>query len=179
MGFLYRSFRMALLLTGVSGSVMAAEKTLQHWDYREKNFPVPWNGIGMTVEGNNLTPERQTALLVTCEYDRADLEWPSFLAYRIDSKLLAEVKKVELSFYVKGKKGDVIGLRVTAHAPNSTHFSKTVEYTLTGEWQQIRYREPLFGPPGSRFADAPRLLLLKFLAGDRFYFGPLTLKRID
>lgn len=179
MGFLCRFFRVAVLFTGMSGSVMAAEKTLQHWDYREKNFPDPWNGISMIADVKNLTPERQTALRVTCEYDRDDLEWPSFLAYRIDSKLLAEVKKVELSFYVKGKKGDVIGLRVTAHAPNSTHFSKTVEYTLTGEWQRISYREPLFGPPGSRFADAPRLLLLKFLAGDRFYFGPLTLKSID
>jgi hypothetical protein len=167
------------MLTLAVLSAAAAERNLSRWDYLGKNIPDPWNGIEITVQEHNLTPDGQRTLQVVCGYDRDDLEWPSFLAYRTPASLFSGVKQAEIVFYVKGKRGNVIGLRVTAHAPNSTHLSKTVEYTMTGEWQQIRYREALSNAPSARWVNAPRLLLLKFTAGDRFRFGPLTLNAID
>ena len=158
-------------------ALMAAENTVQRWDYQGKNTPIPWNGITITAT-TALTPDHQPVLPVRCEYNRDELEWPSFLAYRISAAALDGVKKVKIFFYVKGPKNDVIGLRVTEHAPLSAHYSKTVEYRLTGDWQLVEYQETLFNEPGDRWANAPRLLLLKFHAGDDFYFGPLTLQSI-
>jgi len=169
-----------VVLAGLLVLLLAASETRRTvlWNYQsEDRTPENWNGVKIAVNPQIKTPDGKTVLELMPEYGRDDLQYQSYLTFMVRSEVLKTAKAVEISFWAKGEKGAEIALRVTSD--RATHCSPTRAFPMNGEWQRIQYRETMFGPVGGKWACAPRLLLEKDKAGQRFFLGPVRLKLID
>ncbi len=149
------------------------------WTYAdETNMPDNWNALDMTVSKDIKTPDGEKVLELNPAYGRADLEYPSFLIYPIQSSFFKDAKSVTISFWAKGEKGTELALRVTENAPKSGHYTPTKAFPMNGDWQKIVYSERFYSVPGGKWTNAPRLLIEKNKAGQCYYIGPMTVKAV-
>ncbi|HSI84575.1 MAG: hypothetical protein ACAI35_17720 [Candidatus Methylacidiphilales bacterium] len=165
-----------LMILSVSVSILAASSPrTAEWNYTSRtDTPEGWGNARLSLSSDIKTPDGKPSLEFVPEYNREEQEWPAHLRFPARTELLKGAKAVEVTFWIKGDADTQVAVRVTSS--RATHYSATRTYDLTGDWQKIEFKSDITGQIGGRWLSAPRLLLEKARAGQRFFIGPVTFK---
>lgn len=167
-------FFLVFFLFASENNLAAGWENIYCCDYRGENVPELWNGLKMSCFSTVKSPVAGPVVEIECQYNREELLWPSFFVISRPASELKSIDAVRISFYVRGKEGNIMGMRITEDAPGATRFSDTEEHKMTGKWQKICYIKKL-KPIHCDYINIPRIFFLKSNAGDKFYFSPLII----